>query len=118
MADRLRQFGQEKYGTMAEFARALDMDPKDLNSYLSGRIGIGNKMRSRLEDKTGCSIVWLMTGRYPDLNRQRSEIEIEMQNRQFGTFLRSKNITTLEELEKMYEVYRAVRLVTDKSQSK
>jgi repressor LexA len=61
ISKRLREFGEEKYSSMTEFARALNMMPQTLNSYLSGVAGIGPKMQRRLR-KLDCNIEWLMTG--------------------------------------------------------
>jgi hypothetical protein len=38
---RLREFGEKKFSSMTEFAKALDMMPQTLNSYLSGAVGVG-----------------------------------------------------------------------------
>ena len=59
---RLREFGLSKFTSMAEFARALDLPPQSLNSYLSGNFMPGNKMQSKLRE-LGCDIEWLMTGK-------------------------------------------------------
>lgn len=62
---RLREFGEGKFDSIAEFARALGMAPQNLNSYLSGLFTPGNKMQARLRD-LGCDIEWLMTGIHRD----------------------------------------------------
>ncbi len=61
IAQRLRQFGKNHFGSMSKLAEALDMTPQQLNDYLSGRITPGNKMQGRLRE-IGCDIEWLMTG--------------------------------------------------------
>lgn len=59
---RLREFGEKRYGTMAEFARALDVIPQTLNGYLIGIQRPGNVMQDRLR-KLGADIEWIMTGK-------------------------------------------------------
>lgn len=68
---RLREYGLNKFPTLADFARALGIDPQNLNSYLSGRRRPGNKMKFRLK-KIGCDASWLMTGKKKD-NFQAAE---------------------------------------------
>jgi len=58
---RLRQFGQEKFGSMAEFARALNTKPQSLNNYLSGKAKPGNKLEEQLRS-LGCDVIWLEHG--------------------------------------------------------
>lgn len=49
VADRLREFGQEKYGNMTQFAGALGMSPQALSPYLNGRRNPGKRMLAKLE---------------------------------------------------------------------
>lgn len=61
IADRLREFGQEKHGNMTQFANALGMSPQALSPYLNGRRNPGNRMLKKLE-QLGCDADWLVTG--------------------------------------------------------
>jgi SOS-response transcriptional repressor LexA len=69
--ERLRKFGESKFPSMAQFARALRITPQDLNHYLMGNGKPGNKLQSRLRD-LGCDIEWLMTGKEPEQGKKRT----------------------------------------------
>lgn len=57
----LREFALNNYETLAEFAKALDMKPQTLNSYLSGKIIPGGELLNRLS-ALGVDIQWLLNG--------------------------------------------------------
>ena len=50
-----------KYLSDAEFARALQVSPQNLQQYLNGDRRPGNKMQKRLKE-LGCNVTWLFTG--------------------------------------------------------
>ncbi len=50
LGEKIREFGIQKYGTLKEFAAALDMTPENLSQFLSGRRNPGNKLIKRLTD--------------------------------------------------------------------
>jgi transcriptional regulator with XRE-family HTH domain len=58
---RLRAFGDSRFSSMAEFARALEVTPTYLSHYLSGRARPGNVVQAKLRG-LGCNLEWLMTG--------------------------------------------------------
>jgi transcriptional regulator with XRE-family HTH domain len=71
---RLRQFGEHKYTSMAEFARALKIKPQQIYDYFNGKSAPGNRMQDKLR-VLGCDINWLMTGMdREEANRKFSEM--------------------------------------------
>jgi hypothetical protein len=63
VAQNLRLFGYKKFGTMKQFAEAMDMNPSTLYSgYLNGRSLPGPVLLVKLIN-LGCNINWLLTGR-------------------------------------------------------
>ncbi|MFI5251643.1 MAG: LexA family protein [Bacteroidota bacterium] len=62
VAKRLREVGIERYGTLAEFARTLEMKAQSLNDYLSGKSLPGNKLQARLRD-LNFDVEFIMTGK-------------------------------------------------------
>jgi repressor LexA len=62
VSQRLREAGIARYGTLAEFARALDMKPQSLNDYLSGKSLPGNKLQTRLRE-LDIDAEFIMTGK-------------------------------------------------------
>jgi transcriptional regulator with XRE-family HTH domain len=81
IADRLREFGQSKFGSShgwkKQFADALGITTQHLDRYLSAASEPGNKMYLRLIN-LGCDIQWLLTGdpspSAPALSHQDQEI--------------------------------------------
>jgi hypothetical protein len=62
VATKLRAFGSQRFGTMKEFAAALDMNPVTLHSgYLNSRSLPGPAMLVKLMH-LGCDIHWLLAG--------------------------------------------------------
>ena len=61
IALRIRQFGEQNYGSMVAFARALGILPSNLNKYLRGSLVPGPIMEKRLRE-LGCDPTWLLTG--------------------------------------------------------
>ena len=60
VSQNLRLFGYKRYGTMKNFAEALDMNPSTLYSgYLNGRSLPGPALLVKLID-LGCNINWLL----------------------------------------------------------
>ncbi len=62
VSQRLREAGIARYGTLAEFARALEMKPQSLNDYLSEKSLPGNKLQSRLRE-LNFDVEFIMTGK-------------------------------------------------------
>ena len=94
IGERLRIVGEQKYQTMAEFARALEITPIYLSHYLSGRARPGNVMQEKLRS-IGCDIEWLMTGKTEVGKKRVCTCEEEAMIER----LRGMGITTLEQLE-------------------
>ena len=97
IAARLRHFGEERYRSMAEFARALAMRPQALHSYLSGRSKPGPSIQKKLRS-VGCDVEWLMTGRKsespPGLTREQAELL---------QFMGELGIDTVEKARSLYD---------------
>jgi len=103
---RLRQFGEGKFRSMAEFARALGIRPQNLNQYLSGRQLPGNKMKDRLQE-LGCDPAWLILGMHKELVNHRYLESIKHQARELMKddfamldYFKKIGIDNLEALEK------------------
>jgi repressor LexA len=62
VSQRLREAGIARYGTLAEFARALEMKPQSLNDYLSEKSLPGNKLQGRLRE-LNFDVEFIMTGK-------------------------------------------------------
>ncbi len=69
IGNRLRAFGEKNFSSMAEFARALDIAPQNMNGLLNGSRSIGKNLLKKL-DSLGCNNQWLLFGNYP----QNSEL--------------------------------------------
>jgi len=66
VAERLREFGQKKFGKMTDFAAALEISGAQLHStYLNGRSLPGAELLLKLA-KMGCDIAWLLSGNVID----------------------------------------------------
>lgn len=59
---RLREFAEQHYTSMREFADALEVSSQVLMPYLSGKRKPGNKMKERLHD-LGADVDYILTGR-------------------------------------------------------
>lgn len=104
-AKNLRKFGEKEYDSMAAFARALAMEPTDLNKYLSAKIGIGPNMMGKLE-KLGCTETYLVSG----LTREELNDKFaKSQQKQADEALKRENTELKEEnklLKQENEVFR------------
>ncbi len=58
---RLREYAEEKYGTLARLERKIDVRQKSLSQYANGRNGMGVDLLTKLA-LDGCDINWLLTG--------------------------------------------------------
>lgn len=61
IGDRLKQFAQEKFGSVAELERKMKVPKNSLSQYIGGRHTPGTTLQDKLRD-VGCDIEWLMTG--------------------------------------------------------
>ncbi len=61
IAERLKKFAGEKFGSISELERQLSCKPSSLSAYVRGISKPGLKLRNKLE-ALGCDIKWLMTG--------------------------------------------------------
>jgi transcriptional regulator with XRE-family HTH domain len=62
IGQRLRKFGLERYGSIKEFAKAMQMSPPGLQQYLADKREPGTPVLQRLI-RVGCDVEWLMTGK-------------------------------------------------------
>jgi transcriptional regulator with XRE-family HTH domain len=87
MEKRIRRFGLKKFGSIKEFAEAMDMSPSNLQAYLQKRRQPGTPILKRLSE-LGCDIDWLLIGeenndkRLKIIEEQSQRIkELEKENR-------------------------------------
>ncbi|HWP81833.1 MAG TPA: helix-turn-helix transcriptional regulator [Bacteroidota bacterium] len=96
IAQRLKQFGQSKFGKergwKKRFAGGLGISVQHLNRYLSGASEPGNKMYLRLVD-LGCDIEWLLTGGSKEKISMRSQQDNELLNE-----LKKAGISSVDQL--------------------
>jgi len=96
IANRLKEFGQSKFGTdygwKKQFADALGVTTQHLDRYLSAASQPGNKMYTRLIH-LGCDIQWLLTG-IPSKDLE----SITMAEKEILLTLRKSGIDTLEKV--------------------
>lgn len=92
IADRLREFGQAKFGKdhgwKKRFADALGVTTQHLDRYLSAASQPGNKMYTRLVH-LGCDIQWLLTGtassNFSPITLEEKEILLVLRQSGFDT---------------------------------
>ena len=106
MEERIRRFGLKKFGSIKEFAKAMDMSPSNLQAYLQNRRQPGTPILKRLSD-LGCDVDWLLTGE--ENNDKRLKIIEEQSQR-------------IKELEKENRILREnikrISLITDEVETK
>jgi transcriptional regulator with XRE-family HTH domain len=110
---RLREFAEKEKGSIAELARQLKMQPESLYDYLNGETIPGDRLQKKLE-KVGCNVIWLLTGIYPNEDRQKKEIQKEIEQRKIITYLDSKGLDTLEKVTGVIEAYEPMLKVAEK----
>jgi transcriptional regulator with XRE-family HTH domain len=98
VGQRLRDFAVKDSGSIARFAKKLKMRPESLYDYLNGETLPGDRFRDKLE-KAGCNAVWLLTGKYPDAERQKKEIAMEVEGKKILDYLRTIGLDTLEKVQ-------------------
>jgi len=99
MEERIRRFGLKKFGSIKEFAEAMDMSPSNLQAYLQNRRQPGTPILKRLS-KLGCDIDWLLTGE--ENNDKRLKI-IEEQNQRIKE-LETENQILRESINKINHI--------------
>lgn len=72
---RLKEWGIERFGTVTEFAAAMDMSVENLSQYFRGKSRPGSKLQARLS-ALGCDVGWLMTGRERAAKEQSSVLDL------------------------------------------
>jgi transcriptional regulator with XRE-family HTH domain len=114
IGQRLREFGEKRYGTMVAFAEALGVTASHLGDYLNGRRIPGNRMQERLR-KLGCDLTWLMIGQSKEELDKRADsmfirkarelmpIEFAMIDR-----LKKEGVDTEEKLLKLLDVNKSI----------
>ncbi len=121
IGERLRQFGQSKFKTVAEFARALGVRPQNLNSYLNGSFTPGNKMEEKLR-ALGCDIIWLEHGatkeemdrRFNEMVGRISKSDITEAEKKILAVLRGFEIEDVYEFEQCFSVAKAAAIKMEK----
>lgn len=98
VGQRLRDFATRNGGSIAGLAKKLKMRPESLYNYLNGETLPGDRFREKLE-AAGCNAVWLLTGKYPDAERQRKEIEEEIEGKKIISYLKAIGLNTLEKVQ-------------------
>lgn len=101
---RLREFGESKYGSMKDFAIALNMPAPSLQSYLSGKREPGTPIIIRLYN-LGCDINWLISGKdsnYPESINDDLVSQIRLLQNKIINY--EHKIKVLEEKVKSYQV--------------
>jgi transcriptional regulator with XRE-family HTH domain len=117
---RLRKFGN-RFKTMAEFARRLEMSPENLNLYLNGDRIPGNRTQEKLR-ALGCDLTWLMTGETIEEINKKFDKSIFGRARKLNDedfkiidFLHELNVTTLEEVKRRLTIYNQISEVVLKA---
>ncbi|MBI2427498.1 MAG: hypothetical protein HYV29_01625 [Ignavibacteriales bacterium] len=95
---RLMEWIDKHFQTRKDGADALRMPETNLSAILNRKRPFGPKYRKRLEE-IGGSWIYILTGRYPDAERQRKEIEAEIEERKIMGYLRSVGIDSLDKLQ-------------------
>lgn len=72
IGNRLRQFGEERFGNMKSFAGALGVSVQHLSPYINGKHIPGNKLQDRLRELR-CDLTWLITGMTKEEIYKKSE---------------------------------------------
>ncbi|TAK51481.1 MAG: XRE family transcriptional regulator [Bacteroidetes bacterium] len=105
---RLRQFGEDKFGTMAEFAKSLGILPQNLNQLLNGERRPGIRMQERLRN-LGCPIEWLMYGETSAVTNAKYNYLVEKKWRENNPdkakildYLEGVGITNVEQLKALF----------------
>jgi len=111
---RLQGWIDRNYSSRRECADALKTTEQYLSAVLAGKRSFGPKLQSRF-DEIGGNWLYILTGKYPDQKRQQAEIIIEVENAKMVNLLRSKGITSVDEVEKMLEVYKVFKVMSEKS---
>jgi hypothetical protein len=89
VSQNLRLFGYKRFGTMKNFAEALDMNPSTLYSgYLNGRSLPGPVLLVKLID-LGCNINWLLTSRETPFTNTEKETSKKIEGDEGNNRLRS-----------------------------
>ena len=84
IGDKIKTFGEKKFDTVTEFARALNMKPQNLYDYFSKGIMPGAEFLMELK-KMGCDMNWLLSEeddnptliREPEIGYKMNQLEKE-----------------------------------------
>ena len=96
---RLREYAEDKYGTMARLERKIDVRQKSLSQYANGRNGMGVDLLTKLA-LDGCDINWLLTGvRYQSVPSYYSLVSEKVEQKEIYELK-----TRLEEITKRLEL--------------
>lgn len=107
IGNRLRSFGEQKFGKLKDFAEALGMHPSALQStYLRGRSVPGAEILVKLIN-LGCDIPWLLLGSVNNHVVNDSPIEYETS---YNLSLRAQNQLLKQGIEQMSQVLDSIRV--------
>jgi len=103
IGQRMRSFGETKFGSINAFARAIGMLPSSLQKYLRDEREPGTRILVRLMEQ-GCDIIWLLSGKSNESsqedikNRRIKELEEQNQKLREGIFTSLNNSAELQKL--------------------
>jgi hypothetical protein len=81
------------FNTRRDAAEAMGMAETHLSQLISGSLPFGPKNKKRFE-KIGGSVVYALTGMYPDAAAQKKAVEREIEENNILKYLRSVGIDT------------------------
>jgi transcriptional regulator with XRE-family HTH domain len=75
LGKKIRQFGEEKFASNVEFAKALKIKREQLYPYFQDRVIPGGEILRRLYD-LGCDIHWLLADKKPPKTKNNSNVKV------------------------------------------
>jgi transcriptional regulator with XRE-family HTH domain len=121
IGQRLRQFGEKEFKSMADFARALGIRPQNLNAYLSGRRTPGNKLEEKLRGMK-CDMIWLQHGKSRELINHQFNVALgnivnaqgdRIVSKEDYDFLREAKSRGIDSIERLDSILRPVMMVAE-----
>ncbi len=101
LGEKLRQFGQNKFGTAKALAEALGMEPGSFHKYLQGTRKPGTEILQKLLS-FGCDLNWLLTDNdarnYENLEKEKSIQEVAKTYEDTSCTLKLRQYTAEKEL--------------------
>ena len=75
LGKKIRQFGEEKFASNVEFAKALKIKREQLYPYFQNRVVPGGEILKRLYD-LGCDLHWLLADKKPPKTKTNSNLKV------------------------------------------